>query len=487
MTTHFITNQDKFLSDVIKNVLPSSKNLYFLVGYFYFSGFQEIYQQVAEKNLKILVGLEIEHDLTNKIKEFEILQETNLSRGQVRHNYYNSLVQLFNETDFFDSEGKKEAFKLFLAKIENGTLELRKTIHSNHAKLYIFENKEEFNQGGEYPGTVITGSSNLTRSGLKSGFEINVISRDSANYNEAYKIFQELWKDSITIVDRNNIDDFFYNVIEKVWVDKLPKPYLLFVRVLDEYFRQYNVDTLRLPGGIPNVLLVLDANDNNSIVKTYIHAQGQVICQHDGNYDDDRYFYLHDRRNSVRELVDTSGNVVNCYYYTPWGGITSQESDETVDDWYLFANYWGDPEIESYYCDARWYYSGRFMSRDPVKGTFKDPTSLHPYMYCLNDPVNRTDPSGRLWGALARARRVVNAANVRNVYMALILNSGRELLDVIPSLVVLQAQVASYLDPSKVSDLDPAKTHLYFAQWRVTRSQCATSREGAELALVRKK
>jgi superfamily II DNA or RNA helicase len=220
------------------------------VGYFYFSGFQEIYEKVADKNLKILVGLEVEQNLTNKVKEFEILQETNAPRGLIRNNYYKSLVQLFNDTDFFDSQEKQDAFKLFLRKIEDGTLEIKKTLHSNHAKLYIFENKEEFSQGKEYPGTVITGSSNLTRSGLRGQFEINVISRDSANYQEAYDIFQKLWKDSVLIVDKDNLDSFFFNVVEKTWLNKLPKPFLLYIRVLDEYFRQYKADALRLPAEI---------------------------------------------------------------------------------------------------------------------------------------------------------------------------------------------------------------------------------------------
>src|SRR4030042_6754903 len=114
MTTQFITNQEKLLSDVINNILPSAKNLYFLVGYFYFSGFQEIYEKVVDKNVKVLVGLEIDQDLTNKIREFEVLSEANIPRGLIRDNYYKSLVQLFNETDFFDSEENQNAFKLFL-------------------------------------------------------------------------------------------------------------------------------------------------------------------------------------------------------------------------------------------------------------------------------------------------------------------------------------------------------------------------------------
>jgi len=250
MTTQFITNQERLLSDVVNNILPSAERLYFLIGYFYFSGFQEIYKQVADKEVKMLVGLEIERDLANRIKEFQVIQEINAPRGKIRESYYKSLVQLFNNTDFFDSREKQDAFKLFLEKMKNGTLEIRKTLQPNHAKLYIFENKEEFSQGGDYPGTVITGSSNFTRSGLRGRFEINVVSRDAQNYTEAYDIFKNLWGDSVTIVDKDSINDFLYNVVEKVWIDKLPNPFLLYVRVLEEYFPRYKRDSLRLPGEI---------------------------------------------------------------------------------------------------------------------------------------------------------------------------------------------------------------------------------------------
>jgi len=250
MSTQFVTNQDRLLADVVNNILPSADRLYFLVGYFYFSGFEEVYKQVAEKEVKILVGLQVERDLANRIKEFQIIQEVNTSRGKAREDYYKSLVQLFTDTDFFDSQEKQDAFRLFLHKMKDGTLEIRKTLQPNHAKLYIFENKEEFSQGGDYPGTVITGSSNFTRSGLRGTFEINVVSRDATNYNEAYAIFQNLWANAVVIVDKDNIDDFLYNVVERVWIDKLPKPFLLYVRVLEEYFPRYKRDALRLPGEI---------------------------------------------------------------------------------------------------------------------------------------------------------------------------------------------------------------------------------------------
>ena len=250
MTTQFITNQEKLLSDVVNNILPCAERLYFLIGYFYFSGFQEIYKQVIDKGVKILVGLDIERDLANRIKEFQVIQEVNTPRGKIKENYYKSLVQLFNDTDFFDSKEKQEAFRLFLDKMRDGTLEIKKTLQPNHAKLYIFKNKKEFSQGDDYPGSVITGSSNFTRSGFRDRFEINVVSRDARNYSEAYQIFQDLWEPAVTIVDKDNINDFFYNVVEKVWIDRLPKPFLLYVRVLEEYFPRYRKDLLRLPSEI---------------------------------------------------------------------------------------------------------------------------------------------------------------------------------------------------------------------------------------------
>lgn len=249
MTTQFITNKEKKLAEVINNILPSCEDLYFLVGYFYFSGFEQIYKQLTEKKLRMLVGLEIERDLTHRIKEYELLESLNRSRSKVRNDYCKSLVDIFNETDFFDSEEKQEAFRVFLEMIHDGSLEIRKTLHSNHAKLYIFENGEEHNHGGEFLGTVITGSSNLTRSGMKDRFEINVVSRDNHNFTEALDIFNQLWNESVVIVDEINKEDFLNKVIENIWLDKLPKPFLLYVRVLVEYFAE-STESFRLPADI---------------------------------------------------------------------------------------------------------------------------------------------------------------------------------------------------------------------------------------------
>jgi len=245
-----ITNKEKLLSEVMDSVLPYCDNVYFLVGYFFFSGFEEIFEGIKEKNIKILVGMDIERDFMNRIKEYELLTDIEGSRETKRENYYKTLVEFFNETDYFDTARKQEAFRIYLEKIRNGTLQIRKTEKPNHAKVYLFEHRDD--QAGTFPGTLITGSSNLTFSGLKGRHEFDVILRDDANYEKAKAIFDELWDKSIDIASIESKDLFEKKVVQKIWLDKLPSPYLIYLRVLDEYFSVQRQDGYFFPAEITN-------------------------------------------------------------------------------------------------------------------------------------------------------------------------------------------------------------------------------------------
>ncbi|MBE3128180.1 MAG: helicase [Actinobacteria bacterium] len=252
MNKQFITNQKQFLSEVINNILPSSEKVYFLIGYFYFSGFKELYKNLKDKNIDILIGLDIEKGFLNKFKEFEIIAEIESykSKKDIRLSYYKNFVEFFNHTDYFDSLEKQEAFKVFMGKLKDGSLRIKKTLKPNHAKLYLFANKAEHSQGGLFPGTIITGSSNLTESGLKNQFEINVILRDPSSYSEAQNIFDQVWSTAVDIVSKDNLDEFLNEVVENIWINKTPKPFLLFLRVLYEYFTFKEKESIKLPAEI---------------------------------------------------------------------------------------------------------------------------------------------------------------------------------------------------------------------------------------------
>ncbi len=156
--------------------------------------------------------------------------------------------------------------------------------------------------------------------------------------------------------------------------------------------RKFIVD---VTGELPGILM--EINNSGGIVKTYIYANSQIIAQHDGSHTADRYFYLHDRLGSVRQMIDTSGNVVKLYTYEPFGEVL--ETDGTLDNGFMFTGQYYDTEISQYYLRARQYdpYIGRFTSRDTVKGYFREPMTLHAYLYCLNDPTNKIDVDGEFF------------------------------------------------------------------------------------------
>ena len=116
--------------------------------------------------------------------------------------------------------------------------------------MYIFSYKDELSELGETPGTVITGSSNLTYSGLRGQNEINVRFQDKAEYKEAKEIFENLWEDAIVLADKEHINEFENNVIKHVWYEKIYPPYLVYLRVLHEYFKIDTSKRIRTPHDI---------------------------------------------------------------------------------------------------------------------------------------------------------------------------------------------------------------------------------------------
>jgi len=85
------------------------------------------------------------------------------------------------------------------------------------------------------------------------------------------------------------------------------------------------------------------------------------------------------------------------YTYNPFGEVL--ETDGTLDNGFMFAGQFYDSEIQQYYLRARDYnpHIYRFTARDPVDGQFEQPITLHKYLYCGNDPVNRIDLTGSSW------------------------------------------------------------------------------------------
>jgi RHS repeat-associated protein len=188
---------------------------------------------------------------------------------------------------------------------------------------------------------------------------------------------------------------------------------------------------LLVNGKLP-ILCEIDRSDD-SLKNRYFYANNsQPVCQleealvpseNDPNIlvaVTNKYFYLHDRLGSVRQMIKDvaseaviegesvtvfNSELVNTYTYNPYGEEFQSEVTENAYNPFRFTGQWYDEEISQYYLRARMYDPQlmRFTGRDPERGEFAEPLTLHRYLYCLNDTVNRTDPDGEFSTLLANA------------------------------------------------------------------------------------
>lgn len=255
MTT--ITNTgENTLSAKLKEILPNCDRIDALVGYFYFSGFMNLHHELKDKEIRILVGMDIEKKIIEKISSFDNLNlddyetSTRIStRSGAKIEYIENFSKIFNDTDYFDNEESQKAFEIFLNKIADGSLQIKKTAEADHSKFYILHNKPEFSENGEKPGIIIFGSSNLTYSGLKGQRERNRILPEKNHYDEDVSYFEEAWNnpDNITITDLETSEEFITEVKKRIWLYQLPDPKLMYYRVLDEYFSVEEFENMKTP------------------------------------------------------------------------------------------------------------------------------------------------------------------------------------------------------------------------------------------------
>ena len=112
-----------------------------------------------------------------------------------------------------------------------------------------------------------------------------------------------------------------------------------------------------------------------------------------------RYFYVRNAQNDIIALIDENGTEVVRYEYDAWGNPISTTGTlaGTIGkrNPFRYRGYYWDEETGMYYLESRYYDPEirRFISADNVVITSLAGTNL--YMYCGNNPVNMTDPSGK--------------------------------------------------------------------------------------------
>jgi len=225
----FLTNESgKTLRDRF-SVLLTDDTRYFdcLVGYFFISGFYKLYPSLENVDkIRILIGLQTDRTA------YELLER---ARGQadLPLNSHASVIKQIPDNVLIEFEKSADSVEIetgvhkFVEWVRSGKLEIKAYPGEKlHSKLYIMT----FAEGDRDKGRVITGSSNLTQSGLQDNLEFNVELKSRADYDFAIAKFNELWAVAVdvskpyedTIVNRSPFAHF--------------TPYELYLKFLYEYF-----------------------------------------------------------------------------------------------------------------------------------------------------------------------------------------------------------------------------------------------------------
>ena len=169
----FLTNEPgKTLRDRF-GVLLAENTRFFdcLVGYFFISGFYKLYPALEKvEKIRILVGLDTDRTA------YELIERAMEQRELIFRSHAEAKQQVSNEVlhELEKSPDNKEietGIHKFIEWVRSGKLEIKAHPSENlHAKVYIMT----FTEGFMDKGRVITGSSNLTQSGLQDNLEFNV-------------------------------------------------------------------------------------------------------------------------------------------------------------------------------------------------------------------------------------------------------------------------------------------------------------------------
>jgi superfamily II DNA or RNA helicase len=248
MSTKFFTNDsDNTLIKKFEGFFEHNQgiqNFDALVGYLRSSGYFKVREFLNKvPKIRLLVGISADKIIAqanNRGLEFFA------DREKAKEEFINEVLIDIENANY--DEKTEKGIKQFFQDLIEQKIEVRthpeKTIH---AKVYIFY--KDIHNHYNTERTVITGSSNLTDSGIGSkvenNYEFNVELSEYADVKFAYDEFEKLWNESENIlpVDAEEI-------VKKSYLKDDFTPYEMYIKMMIEYFGNrveydpYNIELL---------------------------------------------------------------------------------------------------------------------------------------------------------------------------------------------------------------------------------------------------
>jgi len=269
MSSKFFTNKDEnnSLEKRLNSILEDDYIEYseFMIGYFRMSGFNKIVDTLSHmKKLKILVGIDIDDAIFKAYNNYK----------KVKLEFANEQVSIINSEDV-----NRNYIDILSTKLLSSQIEMRIFNRNNlHAKMYILRTKEKQRQDSiNYMGSVITGSSNLTHSGLSSegNREINVELNQGEDIVEAVDIFNDIWENESREFTQKDVVEYMLPKIKKKKEEQCKLTlHKLYIKFLISYFgdriKSDSIDIQNTPANFRDFRYQSDAvNDGINKLERY--------------------------------------------------------------------------------------------------------------------------------------------------------------------------------------------------------------------------
>ena len=268
MSTKFFTNNQKnTLLKKFEGIFTHTNVAFFdvLVAFFRASGYFKLQPFLKDvKHIRILVGIDVDHLISEAAKKG---LEFKFNADVTRDEFLAELREDIQNADY--SKEVEEGMLDFIGRVGNGSIEIKAHPDKNiHAKIYIFR-PDQFNEHNS--GSVITGSSNLSVSGIENNFEFNVELRDFDDVAFATKTFEDLWVEGVKIESGQ-----VAQVKNKTYLNEDFTPFEIYIKFLIEYFGEsieYDPESIEdLPKGYTKLRYQVDA----------VNDGYQKLLQHNG-------------------------------------------------------------------------------------------------------------------------------------------------------------------------------------------------------------